>query len=1111
MKIVTDLRITSEQVTRAGRNGDDVSLSASSMLRTSLFALLACFHSAFVFSQEALSERLISAEARTRAAITFFAAEGEPPLSLDQGFPELSGAPLTDTAFLNARRQQLREREDARARERLAAGAAELELLRAVWDAEDTADALEARLLAALSAGLSLAPGFREQVFEGALALLRRGRAGLRGIEEGSPQWAEAAREALAAAESEQRLVLYRGAALRRMVLPGDRSLEHLVEGELLETTGSPANRDRLQRSLPLLGPELARRARLALGGAIPVAEAPIPDANPEPDAPEDSNLGRLRTDIAVLQGAERKRQETERAALETLRSERKEVEGSLAKARALSFLDSSRSAEIRRSLQEIQRLTRRLRAAAEERNETRQLLATERATMLGTLRAEAPAEASAEWEDAFTDLSIVLGQRDDHVVDEIDALMSELKATLHVRRQLGSIADFVTQAQAFEELRAELAEAPLWLQQEWRKEIRVVRSLPERIFDLDTLVELASVSFDLLVLVVLWVYLRRAAPRWIRRGLVAVRRRDVGLRRWQRGGRAIADRQIEPIARYGVDAAGAFVLHTLLLPRSEFLALGALLWIAWALTKSVPPAIRLLLAVPGHALDPLSGDRTPPEVEVIGVSAANWFLGWWILSELLLFVAVPLLQADRLESLIAIVSWAVFTAIVIATLWRLSHWVRQFLANLVDQTPVSEWLAQPTRSIFKRIFLTAFGIVSIAIRLVFWLLVGRGWLSSSGTSLIVSQFKLVDAGTELLPKEDRDRIRGASFSGTERSGDIEKLLAAFVKWQQARRGGTVGIIGDRGVGKTVFLEQARTRFESRTDLPVTVISVPHRRRTKSYREQLQWLLDPLGIAINKGSSRATIQKRIIDRLETLPPQIFLIDDVHFLLRRTVGGFDLLKSVLDIIQVCSDDHFWALTLHRPAWTYVKNISTSIRLALREKIELSGLGADVLEESLVRRTRAAGYDPRFEKLLQGRLRESDHSESRARVMYWRIVSEASRGNPEVALEYWLSSLGPPVQNGDLAEVPVYLHAGHAEADVEKLSDEYLFLLTALVIHDGLPIEDLAEVLNVVLGRVRMTCQHLESLRILERNGRVFQITPGWQPAVLRVLDQKQFAH
>ena len=219
-----------------------------------------------------------------------------------------------------------------------------------------------------------------------------------------------------------------------------------------------------------------------------------------------------------------------------------------------------------------------------------------------------------------------------------------------------------------------------------------------------------------------------------------------------------------------------------------------------------------------------------------------------------------------------------------------------------------------------------------------------------------------------------------------------------------------------------------------------------------------------------------------------------------------------MKSVLDIIQVCSDDHFWALTLHRPAWTYVKNISTSIRLAFRENIELSRLGAEVLEASLVGRTRAAGYDPRFEKLLEGRLRNtSDHGESRARAMYWRIVSEASRGNPEVALEYWLSSLGPPVENGDLAEVPVYLHAGHAEADVEKLSDEYLFLLTALVIHDGLQIEDLAEVLNVVLGRVRMTCQHLESLRILERNGPVFQIAPSWQPAVLRVLDQKQFAH
>ena len=62
------------------------------------------------------------------------------PLSLEQGFPNLSRAPLTDTAFLNARRQQLRELEDARARERLASGAADLELVRAACDATDVTE-----------------------------------------------------------------------------------------------------------------------------------------------------------------------------------------------------------------------------------------------------------------------------------------------------------------------------------------------------------------------------------------------------------------------------------------------------------------------------------------------------------------------------------------------------------------------------------------------------------------------------------------------------------------------------------------------------------------------------------------------------------------------------------------------------------------------------------------------------------------------------------------------------------------------------------------------------------------------------------------------------------
>jgi hypothetical protein len=353
-----------------------------------------------------------------------------------------------------------------------------------------------------------------------------------------------------------------------------------------------------------------------------------------------------------------------------------------------------------------------------------------------------------------------------------------------------------------------------------------------------------------------------------------------------------------------------------------------------------------------------------------------------------------------------------------------------------------------------------------------------------------------------------------------ERREDLKKLQIAFDAWRQERRRGIVAVIGDHGMGKSAFMGQVRERLTNSSDIQAKMLSLPPRKRTRSFREQFQWLTEPFGIETPKHSTRDSLQNTIVDRLKSEPPCVFLVDDLHVLLKRSVGGFEVLQFALDIVQSCSDDHFWVLTLHRPAWSYVNAVSASAKLAFREHIELSRLEPEELGSHLLARARAAGYEPRFETLLQRAQPHSDREavENKARSMYWRILWRASLGNPQVALDYWLSGLGPPSGNGGsageskdgLVPIPVYLFRDHTDADMEKMTDDYLFLLTALVVHDGLKLEDLSEVLNVLAPRVRVTCRHLESLGILTRDGSRYLLAPNWQPAVLRALSQRGFA-
>ena len=83
--------------------------------------------------------------------------------------------------------------------------------------------------------------------------------------------------------------------------------------------------------------------------------------------------------------------------------------------------------------------------------------------------------------------------------------------------------------------------------------------------------------------------------------------------------------------------------------------------------------------------------------------------------------------------------------------------------------------------------------------------------------------------------------------------------------------------------------------------------------------------------------------------------------------------------------------------------------------------------------------------------------------------------------------------------------------HSESEVEHLSDEYMFTLNALVVHDGLTAPEVSQVLNVPEPRARVTCLHLETLGMVQRDGDRFLVSSGWQSPVLRVLDRKSFSY
>ena len=790
-----------------------------------------------------------------------------------------------------------------------------------------------------------------------------------------------------------------------------------------------------------------------------------------------------------------------------------------MADADALSILDATRPVRRRQSFHAIIELTADLRREIGIQVAAMKTAKADRRKRLSDWAAKQTGSSTDDSLEADATLEAVLAERDQDMDEELSALLSLLERSLLSQREHASLGGAVTGELYVDELSAELESAPLWLRQEWHDELQSVRTLPGRLFDVETLVGLSRVSFDLVLLAIVWLYLRRASVSWLRQGTDALRSTELSHYGWTHAPRHISDRELSPVGHYGTDALGALALHYLLLPRSEILALAVLLWSAVAFVRAVPSATRVAMLVSGRTLDPLAGvEPMRPEIEALGVRTATWFVWWWVASHVLAFVAVPVLQADLLQELVSLASWAFFTALLVYALARWSPWIREFIADLADQNRITAWLVRPTRSRVKRVFRAAAGVLFIGVRFLFWILVDAGWLSGNGTNLVVTQLRRIEAGTERLAANAREAIRTSEVPDIERVGELERFHTALTEWKNERHRGIVAAIGDRGMGKTAFLQQVERLAIEDPDVPVMTLRVPRRARSKSFRERLAFLTTPLEIEISKGSTRAAIQKLIVEQLEARPPHVFLVDDLHLLLTRTVGGFDLLQTILSAIQACSDEHFWVLAFHRPAWTYINGISGSMEFWFRDQIDLTAFEPELLKENLLAHTRRAGYEPQFETLLEpGRFHsDPDTAKAKAQSIYWRILSQASLGNPWVALDCWLSILGAPSSEAErtsngITPVPVYLFPGHPDSEVENMPDEYLFVLTALVVHDGLKIDDLADALNVPVPRVRLSCQHLESLAILASDGPRFRLAPDWQPAVLRVLDRRSFAH
>ncbi len=903
-------------------------------------------------------------------------------------------------------------------------------------------------------------------------------------------------------------------------------SLQAMVdEARVAADAASDAEREELQLQLLLAEKRLAiQQGQLAEDAAAAQRRADearqTAEATRLEGAKEDQALSALRDRVLAVQQAvaEVYEDEARRRELGTQRREqlRDRLDGRIeagANAVATSLLDPGRQDAVDRAYLDLRTSVRSLYEEldilrADEQAD--QADTDERLALLEGWGAGRGSDELAKLDDAFqaasTDLSEALGNRDRTRKATRDEVYRLLDVSRDNRRLLKEQASSAARAQArrdfFPELRREVMALPGQLAAGARGIGLSMLAVPAFLGNLDALWGILLGSFELVVLVGVWGVARRQMATMMSRALDAVQER---MGAPLEGDRASAVAQLASLGQSLLDLfTGLFLFSRL--DGMGGLGLVVLLWVAWAGLRVGPRLARASLSSPKEMHPSLRLVTAP--TEDLAARTLWWVAAWAGASKLGTFAMVSLFDADRLRDVVGTLSSFVFWLLLAAFVYLWGPVAAATLAHQSEHTPVTAFASRPhqggriTQVLRLPQYVVALVVVVLQLTIhLFGRLIegqaGLGWLQAAIARRQLKADDNVEAAPRHVPEAVAAALAASAVQGMPRPDLEARLVEAHTAWKETGRRGLVSVIGEGAAGKSQFLDHVSTLV----DTPVVRLQVHS--RLHSSGEVLRFLAEGLGL-------EATDETTLMEGLAALPPKVITIDRGHLLFLRRVRGYDPLQSLVEWMTATSDRHFWVLSVHEPAWDYLNGVAARLKMdAFRDHLRLGQVPGDRLAQWLEGITREAGYELSYDGLATTGLLGGDEelAERRARGAFWRLLADAAGGVPGNAVVLWgrsLSETGPSTVDVVMFEAP-------SADDIDTISDEFLFALTALVQHERLTVDELASVLNRRPGAARTSARYLLGLdlAVFDAADATYSLPALWAPAVQRLLRQKHF--
>lgn len=371
------------------------------------------------------------------------------------------------------------------------------------------------------------------------------------------------------------------------------------------------------------------------------------------------------------------------------------------------------------------------------------------------------------------------------------------------------------------------------------------------------------------------------------------------------------------------------------------------------------------------------------------------------------------------------------------------------------------------------------------------------------------------NAAEELTPKPELlPAVYREAFTSTclldevymiDRADQIAPIFKDIERWKLEHRVGSVALIGESGVGKTTLINQLCVQLKDDDAFELTQATFFEKLTT--IEATMDFICDLFGLP-QEINDKATL----VEALRQCKPRLLLLDDCHHLFMRKISGFSALEFFLEVVSLSDERHFWVLTFNRFAWYYLTRVRRREHFFGRV-LTIDPWSETQIQELIWMRNLTTGVSLNFTDLVVTHQASSGDDFSYEVVKssrgYFRLLHEFCKGNPRVAMIYWLRSLK---LSDDPETLQVVLFRQPPQRIAASLPDDYWFALTALAQHGALMPSEISQIINAEHGFCEMAVDYFDQLGVVRLDARRrASLTPLHFRQVIRYLADSNYLY